>query len=61
MIFFFHFNSNSVLSSFLMTLLVDIRNLKRIKRLKVEKTIFCGFKRLRPAAECDTSKSVPET
>jgi hypothetical protein len=27
-----------------MALLVDIRNLKQIKRIQVEKTIFCGFK-----------------
>jgi hypothetical protein len=25
-------------------ILVDIRNLKRTKRIQVEKTIFCGFK-----------------
>jgi hypothetical protein len=29
-----------------MALLVDSRNLKRIKRLHVEKTIFCGFKHI---------------
>jgi hypothetical protein len=31
---------------FFMALLVDIRKLKRIKRLQVEKTIFGGFKHI---------------
>jgi uncharacterized Tic20 family protein len=31
---------------FLLALLVDIRNSKRIKRIQVEKTIFCGFKHI---------------
>jgi hypothetical protein len=44
-IFFFALYSTRFYSLF-MALLVDIRDLKRIERLQVEKRIFCGFKRI---------------